>query len=82
MSVALHDALQDVDLQIGQTYHVQVKGRWVELRVLPDQPRTETSEPMLNPWVEFPPPAPQFRVRAKSGPLAPPDPPRLPADDA
>ena len=59
---ALQDALQDVDLQIGQTYHVQVKGRWIELRVLPDQPWAETSDSMLDPWLEFPPPAPQFRL--------------------
>jgi hypothetical protein len=82
MSVALHDALQDVDLQVGQTYSVEVKGRWVELRVLADGPPLRTAEgSMLDPWVEFPPPAPQFRLRAKSGPLALPDPPELPADD-
>jgi hypothetical protein len=82
MSVALHDALQDVDLQVGQTYRVQVKDRWVELRVWADQPpSTTTREPMLDPWVEFPPPTPQFRLRAKSGPLALPDSPHIPADD-
>ena len=83
MSVAIHDALQDVDLQVGQTYSVEVKGRWVELRVLADgPPLPKTGGPMLDPWVEFPPPAPQFRLRAKTGPLALPDPPGLPADDA
>lgn len=60
---------------------VEVKGRWVELRVLADGPPLQTTEgPMLDPWVEFPPPAPQFRLRAKTGPLALPDPPHLPAD--
>ncbi|MCU0880322.1 MAG: hypothetical protein MUF06_21335 [Pirellulaceae bacterium] len=82
MSVALRDALQDVELQVGQTYGVEVKGRWIELRVLPDRPSvSHEEEPMLDPWVEFPPPLPQFRVRAKAGSLVPPDPPDLPAHD-
>ena len=82
MSVALHDALQHVDLQVGQTYGVEVKGRWIELRVLADRPSVPNGqEPMLDPWVEFPPPAPQFRLRAKPGSLVLPDPPDLPAHD-
>ena len=82
MSVSLHDALQDVDLQVGETYRVEVRGRWVELRVLGDRAPLQAAEgPMLDPWVEFPPPTPQFRLRAKTGPLALPDPPHLPADD-
>lgn len=71
MSVAIHDALQDVDLQVGQTYRVEVKGRWVELRVLAHRPPLSAAgAPMLDPWIEFPPPAPQFRLRAKTGLLA------------
>jgi hypothetical protein len=82
MSVALHDALLNVDLQIGQTYGVEVKGRWIELRVLADRPSVPRgAEPMLDPWVEFPPPTPQFRLRAKAGSLVLPDPPDLPARD-
>lgn len=51
MSVALHDALENVDLQVGQTYGVEVKGRWIELRVLADRPSVpHRAEPMLDPW--------------------------------
>lgn len=82
MSVTLHDALQEVDLQVGQTYRVEVKGRWVELRVLADRPSLpKAGGPTLAPWIEFPPPVPQFRLRAKTGRLALPDPPDLPAED-
>lgn len=82
MSVALCDALQDVDLQVGQTYRLAVKGCWVELRVLADRaPLPTAAGPMLAPWIELPPPAPQFYLRAKTVPLAPPDPPDLPTDD-
>ena len=75
MSATLSEALQDVELEAGRTYRFEVKGRWVELRVL-----AEEAEPRLDPWVEFPPPAAQFRLRAKPGKLSPPDPPDIPRD--
>ena len=36
MSIALEDALQKVELELGKTYKAQVNGRWVVLRVLSD----------------------------------------------
>ena len=81
MSAALHDALCDLDLQVGETGCVEVKGQWLELRVMGDGPPWPKADgPMLDPWGEFPPPAPQFRLRAKTGHLALPDPPAVPAD--
>ncbi len=78
MSVPLGDALQNVELKIGRTYRCEVNGRWVELRVLAERPHR--AEPMFDPWVEFPLPSSQFRIRAKAGRLPLPDIPEMPTD--
>ena len=77
MSVSLAEALRDVELTTGETYRCEVGGRTVELRVLSDEP--EQAGPMLEPWTEFPPPAPQFRIPARLGTL-PVDVPQIPQD--
>jgi hypothetical protein len=59
MSIALADALEDVELVEGQTHHCQVHGRQVEVRVLAKpQASAGLSEDdvMLDPWCELPGP--------------------------
>ena len=59
MSMPLAEALEQVDLNPGSIYCCQVKGRWVEVRVL-DQPPPQLAKPftesdvMLDPWFELP----------------------------
>jgi hypothetical protein len=85
MGVSLAEALGQVDLEPGQVYRCRVKGRWVELRVLDQVELTpsgfDASDVMLDPWVEFPLPAPSVTVVGKFGPLPPPDVPAIPADE-
>ena len=64
MSMSLAEALKDVELELGETYHCEIGGRTVELRVLPDH-----GGPMLEPWTEFPFPEPQFHMKARLGAL-------------
>jgi hypothetical protein len=85
MGVSLAEALGQVDLEPGQVYRCQVKGRWVELRVL-DPVEVgpscfDASDVMLEPWVEFPLPASSITVAGEFGPLPPPDGPEIPADE-
>jgi hypothetical protein len=85
MGVSLAEALGQVDLDAGRVYRCQVKGRWVELRVLDPveggPSRWDGSDVMLDPWVEFPLPAPSVTVVGKFGPLPPPDVPEIPRDE-
>src|SRR5262249_48138196 len=86
MSLSLAEALGQVELEPGRTYRCQVKGRWIELRVLEPvaiQPssRYDESDVMLDPWVEFPLPEPGFTVIGEFGPLPPPDVPEIPTDE-
>ena len=85
MGVSLAEALGQVDLEAGQVYRCQVKGRWVELRVLDPvggrPSRFDASDVMLDPWVEFPLPAPGITVVGELGPSAPPDVPEIPAGE-
>jgi hypothetical protein len=72
MSVTLAEALQEVDLEPGQKYRLQVRGRWIELQVLDEattQPRVEAEGP-ISAWVDFPEPEPLAVVQAE---LAPPE---------
>ena len=59
MSIALADALEGVELVEGQTYHCQVHGWQVEVRVLA-MPQTSAGlseeDVMLDPWCELPGP--------------------------
>ena len=68
MSISLADALEEVELEPGQTYSCEVRGRHVEVHVFHKSPtaRAETGLPeedvMLDPWCELPSPAPLSRV--------------------
>jgi len=86
MSLTLVEALGQVDLEEGQVYRCQVKGHWVELRVLGPaevQPSAgyNESDVMLDPWVELPRPKSATRLRARRGSLPLPDVPEIPADE-
>jgi len=85
MSLTLVEALGQVDLEEGQVYRCQVKGHWVELRVLGPaevQPSAgyDESDVMLDPWVEFPLPPPIACIKATYGPMPLPDVPEIPID--
>ena len=59
MSVSLAEALEQVDLDAGNIYRCQVKGRWVEVRVLATEPPAlakpfVATDVMIDPWVELP----------------------------
>jgi hypothetical protein len=86
VGVSLAEASGQVELEAGQVYRCQVKGRWVELRVLDPvevgTSRFDASDVMLDPWVEFPLPAPSITVVGEFGPLPPPDVPVIPVDEA
>ena len=78
MSLSIAEALEQVELEPGRIYSCQVKGHWVELRVLePSQdPRSsliDESDIMLDSWVELPRPTSGIYVRAKRGTLPLPD---------
>jgi hypothetical protein len=86
MSLSLVEALGQVELKPGRTYHCQVKGHWVTLRVAEGgQPVPsagfDESDVMLDPWVEFPQPVPAFTVRSEFGPAPLPDVPVIPRDE-
>jgi hypothetical protein len=85
MSLSLVKALGQVHLEAGRVYRCQVKGQWVEVRVLGStQARPvsvyEESDVMLDPWVEFPQPTPMFSVTGELGPTPLPDVPEIPDD--
>ena len=59
MSIALADALEDVELEEGRTYLCEVHGRQVEVRVLTEPRFSEglsAEDIMLDPWCELPSP--------------------------
>jgi hypothetical protein len=84
MSLSIAEALEQVELEPGRVYSCQVRGHWVELRVLKpgEDPKSliDESDIMLDPWVELPPPKPTFCVVGKFRPLPPPDIPEMPTD--
>jgi hypothetical protein len=87
MSLSLAEALGQVDLESGRVYVCQVKGHWVELRVLgtaevPTLAAYDESVVMLDPWVEFPQPTSKLSVIAEFGPTPLPDVPEIPNDEA
>ena len=86
MNLSLVEALGQVALEAGRVYRCQVKGQWVELRMLgPDEIRPvsvyDESDVMLNPWVEFPRPTSGIVLHAKPGSLPLPDVPEIPTDE-
>ena len=85
MTISLIDALAQVELEPGKTYRCQVKGRWVELRVLEASPAGLTkpfsqADVMLDPWVELPGPTLAVSRQAKIGQPPPFDIPDIPED--
>jgi hypothetical protein len=85
MQTALADALAQLDLKPGKAYRCQVKGQWVELRVLDNNPPGlakpySEADVMLDPWVELPGPAAAVKVTAKAGKPPPFDIPYIPED--
>lgn len=81
MSVALDEALRDVELESGRTYRCRVGSFYVELRVLSDVPLDLTADIMLEPWVDLPHPYPSKPANAKPGTLPPPDVPEIPGGE-
>ena len=78
--------MRQVDLEAGQVYLCQVKGRWVEARVLEKGKgdldglaRFDESEVMLDPWVELPLTGKRVRVVGKPGEARLPDSPEIPS---
>jgi hypothetical protein len=85
MSLSLVEALGQVDLEAGRVYRCQVKGQWVELRVLgpvamEPSARLEESDVRLDPWVELPQPSPTTSVTGVFGSMPLPDLPEIPTD--
>jgi len=85
MSLTLAEALGQVDLETGRVYRCRVKGQWVELRVLgpvvePPLAKFDESDVMLDPWVEFPPPAAVARITGRFTTPPLPDVPAIPSD--
>ena len=85
MTISLIDALEQVELEPGKTYRCQVKGRWVELRVLEASPAGlakpfSQADVMLDPWVELPSPTVAVSRQAKIGKPLPFDIPDIPED--
>ncbi len=86
MSLSIAEALEQVELEPGHVYSCQVKGHWVELRVLEQgrDPRSlliDESDIMLDPWVELPRPKPSLTVVGKFAPLPLPHIPEMPRDE-
>ena len=83
MSISLGEALGQMNLEAGQVYRCQVRGKWVELRVLEplemELAKLDESDIMLDPWVEFPISAPSMSVLGEFGPLPLPDVPVIPS---
>jgi hypothetical protein len=75
MGVSLADASGELNLETGHVYSSQVKGRWVEIRVLgvidERSGHLDEQDMMLDAWVELPLPAPAVAVAAGFGPLPP-----------
>jgi hypothetical protein len=70
MSIQLAEALQQVELETGKTYRCEIRGRWVEVRVLdlkPEPSALAESDVMLEPWVKLPRPAPVAQGRSTLG---------------
>jgi hypothetical protein len=86
MSLSIAEALEQVELEPGHIYSCQVKGHWVELRVLqpgqdPASSLIDESDIMLDSWVELPRPTSGIYVRPKRGTLPLPDVIEIPRDE-
>ncbi len=95
MSISLADALADVELESGRTYRCAVRGRRVELRVLPE-PADERAAGVqsaviggirdedirLDPWCDLPWPVSLSRVTPRTVTSLPLDIPEIPSDES
>lgn len=86
MGVSLAEVLGQIELETGQVYRCQVKGRWIELRVLAPagvqaSGRYDESDVMLDPWVELPLPASSVTVVGEFGPMPPLDIPEISSNE-
>ncbi len=89
MSISLVNALEDVELEAGQTYRCEVRGHQIELRVLAERAvdhRDEStalseSDVMLDAWCELPGPTPIRRVKSRLVASLPIDIPYIPAEE-
>ena len=89
MSISLVDALEDVELEAGQTYRCEVRGQQIDLHVLtapPAEHRDESTlcerDVMLDAWCELPRPPVIRRVAAKRVEQLPFDIPQIPEEGA
>jgi len=85
MTLSLAEALENVALERGRTYRCQVKGHWIELRVLDrvaEGPCSALAESdiMLDAWTELPAPAGGVHRQSRLGHPELPDVPEIPSD--
>jgi hypothetical protein len=81
MNDILSQAVAQLNLQPGQSQHVQVNGYVVEIRrPLAEEESEFANMVMLEPWTDFPPTGPAFSVPCHPGKLSLPDPPDIPSD--
>jgi hypothetical protein len=85
MSIPLVEALRSVDLRTGQTYHCEVNGLFVELRVVKapasrEAPAIPETDIMLDAWTELPEPGPGVVGQSVLGEADPPDIPEMPPE--
>ncbi len=87
MSMSLEEALSQVELEVGKTYHCNVKGQVVVVKVQDSWPLhsrpfvVDESELMMEAWTSLPMPPPTFRVIAKLGELPLPMIPHIPRNE-
>jgi hypothetical protein len=81
MSVALSQALAQLNLQPGQCQRIQVNGYEVEIRRLTKVDDDLDNANMLEPWVWFPDPEPVGSLTPKLGNHPLPDPPSIPLEE-
>jgi hypothetical protein len=83
MSIPLTEALSQVALTPG-TYCCHVKGHWVEVRVLKEQPTLakpfDEADVMLDPWFELPGLNATKRCQVRAGLELTVDVPEIPAE--
>ena len=85
MAIALADALQQVNLEVGRVYQCHVGSLFVEVRVEarglgPLPTPMEPSDVMLDPWADLPAPPPQKILDAMPAVPVCPDVPLIPRD--
>lgn len=84
MSIALADALKDVQLEVGRTYRCEVRGLKIEVQVFA-KPQIATGlspdDVMLDLWCELPRPKAFQTVSVRRVDRLPFDIPEIPVDD-